>query len=249
MARIVLTPDWFMGFDILIEFFSFIVLAIFSFLSIQSYRMNRSKKNFMYVGIGFGLIAFAQLASILAKIFLYYDITVVQQVGSAIIANNVVNSVDIFYHIGFFFYRFLTLAGLYMIYQLHHKKISFENYLLFAYFIVLSAILSREIYYLFHLTAFFILLMIARNYYRIYKENKFANTRILITSFSILAISQLLFIFSSGTLQATANVIELISYALLLFLAIKIRKDGKKKKQDGDNIRYVGRNSAKRRKN
>jgi len=91
--------------------------------------------------------------------------------------------------------------------------------------------------------------MIARNYYRIYKENKFANTRILITSFSILAISQLLFIFSSGTLQATANVIELISYALLLFLAIKIRKDGKKKKQDGDNIRYVGRNSAKRRKN
>lgn len=249
MVRIVLTPDWFLGFDVLIEFFSFVVLAIFSFLSIQSYRMNRNKKNFMYVGIGFTMIAFAQLASILAKVFLYYDITLVQQVGTAIITNNVVSSVDIFYHIGFFFYRFLTLAGLYIIYSLHHRKISLENYFFFAYFIILSAILNAQIYYLFHLTAFFILLMIVRNYYRIYKENKFLNTKILITAFSILALSQLFFIFSGGTLQATANVIELISYALLLFLAIKIRKDGKKKKQNGDNIRYVGRDSAKRRKN
>ena len=249
MVRFVLTPDWFLGFDVLIEFFSFIVLAIFSFLSLQSYTLNRNKKNFMYVGMGFGLIAFAQLASILAKIFLYYDIAPIQEVGTAIISNNIVNSVDIFYHIGFFFYRFLTLAGLYMIYNLHHKKIPFENYLLFAYFIFLSAILSREIFYLFHLTALFLLLMIVRNYVRIYKENKFLNTKMLITAFGMLAISQIFFLFASGFMQATANLVELISYALLLFLAIKIRKDGKKKKQNGDYIGYAGSNSAKRRKN
>src|SRR3990172_301576 len=195
--KIVLTPDWFLGFDVLIEIFSFIVLAIFCILSIRNYRIDREKKNFLYVGLGFGLIALAQIATIITKTILYYDLGIDQQIGNAIVSSQIVNSVDIFYQIGFFFYRFLTLAGLYIIYRLHHKKISFENYLLFAYFIVLSAILSREIYYLFHLTAFFILLMIARNYYRIYKENKFANTRILITSFSILAISQIFFLFAS----------------------------------------------------
>ena len=158
------------------------------------------------------------------------------------------NSVDIFYYIGFFFYRFLTLAGLYIIYRLHYKRSSIGDSALFAYFILLSALLSTEIYYLFHLTALFILLMIIKNYYEIYKKNNFINTKLLIITFSILALSQLLFIFSGETFQAAANIVELMSYILLLIVAIRIKKDGKKKKQDGDNIRYAGSDSAKRRK-
>lgn len=246
--KIVLTPDWFLGFDVLIELFSFIVLLIFSTLSLRNYKLNKNKKNFLYIGIGFGLIALAQLTTILTKTILYYDFSLIQQVGSAIITNQIVSSVDIFYYIGFFFYKFLTLMGLYIIYRLHYKRSSIGDSALFIYFILLSALLSTEIYYLFHLTALFILLMITRNYYLIYKENHFPNTKILMTVFSILALSQLLFIFSNEILQATANVVELISYTLLLFLNIKIRKDGKKKKSDGDNIRYAGSNSAKRRK-
>lgn len=246
--KIVLTPDWFLGFDVLIELFSFIVLVIFSTLSLRNYKLNKNKKNFLYIGIGFGLIALAQLATILTKTVLYYDFSLIQQVGNAIITNQVVSSVDIFYYIGFFFYKFLTLMGLYIIYRLHYKRSSIGDSALFVYFILLSALLSVEIYYLFHLTALFILLMIARNYYLIYKDNHFSNTKILMTGFGILAVSQFLFIFSNETLQATANVVELISYTLLLFLAIKIRKDGKKKKSDGNNIRHAGSNSAKRRK-
>jgi len=200
------------------------------------------------MGIGFGLIAIAQLATIFTKTVLYYDFNLVQQVGQAIITSNFVSSVDIFYHIGFFFFRFLTLAGLYMIYRLHSKRTYLGESLLFGYFILLSALLSAEMYYFFYLTCLGILLLIMRNYYTIYKENHFLNTKILLMAFGILALSQLFFISPNGTMQATANVIELISYTVLLFLAIKLRKHGKKKKSDGDNIRYVGGNSAKRRK-
>lgn len=248
MVKIVLTPDWFLGFDVLIEIFSFIVLAIFCALSIQNYRLNKGKKSFLFMGIGFGLIALAQLATIFTKTVLYYDFGITQQIGQAIISNNIVSSVDIFYYIGFFFYRFLTLVGLYIIYRLHNKRTYLGDTILFGYFILVSALLSTEIYYFFHLTAIAVLLLITRNYYSIYKENNFSNTRILLIAFSILALSQILFIFSSGALQATANIVELISYTLLLFLAIKIKKDGKKKKPDGNNIRHVGSNPAKRRK-
>ncbi len=246
--KIVLTPDWFLGFDVFIELFSFIVLAIFSVLSLRNYKLNKSKKNFLYIGIGFGLIALAQLATILTKAVLYYDIGITQQIGQAIITSNFVNSVDIFYHIGFFFYRFLTLAGFYMIYRLHNKRTYLGESLLFGYFILISALLSTEIYYFFYLTCLGILMLIIRNYYVIYRENHFLNTKLLLIAFGILSLSQLLFIFPDGTLQVTANIVELISYTLLLFLAIRIRKDGKKKKSDGDNIRHVGSNSAKRRK-
>ena len=155
---------------------------------------------------------------------------------------------DIFYQIGFFFYRFLTLAGLYIIYRIHNTKTYLGDILVFGYFILLSILASTEIYYLFHLTALALLLLITRNYYGIYRENHFTNTAILVTAFGVLALSQLLFIFSQEAIQASANLVELISYTMLLFLAIKLRKNGKKKKSDGDNIRHAGGNHAKRRK-
>ncbi len=248
MVKIVLTPDWFLGFDVLIEVFSFIVLAIFCALSIKNYRVDREKKGFLYMAIGFGLVALAQLATILTKTILYYDFDPIQQIGNSIVASQIVNSVDIFYYIGFFFYRFLTLVGLYIIYRLHNTRTYLGDILIFCYFILLSILASTEIYYFFHLTALALLLLITRNYYGIYKENHFKNTKTLMVAFGILALSQLLFVFSPGVVQVSANIVELISYILLLFLSIKIRKNGKEKKSNGDNIRYVGSNSAKRRK-
>jgi len=247
---VILAPEWFLGFDVLIEIFSFIVLAVFSAFSLKSYRLDRKKKNFVYLGIGFGLIALAQLATILAKTAIYYDIKVVQQIGTAIITSNVVQSIDIFYYIGFFIYRFLTLAGLYIIYRLPYKKSSVQDYILIGYFVLLSAFVSDEISYLFNLTTLLILIMIISNYYAIYRQNRFLNTKILLSAFSILAVSQLLFVFSHiESYNVAGNIAELISYLILMALGIKIWKNGKKKKQDGDNLRHAGNNPGKRRKN
>ena len=64
MVKIVLTPEWFVGKDIMIELFSLIVLIIFVALAYKYYRVNRNRK-ILYLGVGFGLIALAQLATIL----------------------------------------------------------------------------------------------------------------------------------------------------------------------------------------
>jgi hypothetical protein len=94
-----------------------------------------------------------------------------------------------------------------------------------------------------------ILVLIIENYWRIYKENKFFNTKILIIAFSILALSQMIYILSEiDILFVLANTIELIGYAILLALIIRIWKHGKEKKPYGNNIRYAGNSSGKRRK-
>ena len=236
MVKIVLTPDWFLGTDVLIEFFSFAVLFIFSILAIRSYKLNKNR-NFLYLGWGFGLIALAQLAAVITKLVLYYDIGPSQAIGNLVISAQIVGSVDIFYYAGFFFQRFLTLCGLYMIYRLPRLKKSFGDYLLVVYFMLLSAILSTSFYYLFHLTSLFLLTLIVTNYYEIYRKNKFVNTKILLVAFSMLALSQLMFILSSiDAIFVLASFIELISYLGLLFLGIKILQHGKKKKPNGHNI-------------
>jgi len=39
--RFVFTPDWFLGKDVLIEGFSFIVLLIFAILAIRYFKLNK----------------------------------------------------------------------------------------------------------------------------------------------------------------------------------------------------------------
>ena len=247
MVKIVLTPDWFLGADVFIEFFSFVVLFIFSILSIRTYKLNKNR-SFLYLGWGFGLIALAQLAAVITKLVLYYDIGPTQAIGNAIITSQILNSVDIFYYAGFFFQRLLTLCGLYIIYRLPRKHKSIGDYFLVAYFILLSALVSTEFYYLFHLTSLLLLVMIIGNYYEIYRKNRFVNTKILIVAFSMLALSQLIFILSTiDSLFALASVIELISFVGMLFLVIKILKHGKKKGPHGNNIRYAGNNTRQKR--
>ncbi len=249
MVKIVPTPDWFLGKDILIEAFSVIVLIIFSFLSIKNYKLDKEKRSFLYLGIGFGLIALAQLAGVLTRLVLYYDFGPSQQIGSAIVASQALSSVDIFYYAGFFFQRFLTLAGIYIIYRLPREKKSMWDYVIGAYFIVISLLLINEVAYLFHLTALFILVMITTKYYNVYEKNKFFNTKILVLAFGVLAFSQILFLFSEiGVLHVAGNIVELISYVVLLGLIIRIRKYGKKKKSYGNNLRHAGDNPGKKRK-
>ena len=249
MVKIVLTPDWFLGGDVLIEFFSFIVLFIFSILAIKNYNLNKKNRSFLYLGWGFGLIALAQLAAVITKLVLYYDIGPSQAIGNAIITSQIFNSVDIFYYAGFFFQRFLTLCGLYIIYRLPRKKKSVGDYFLVLYFILLSSILSKEFYYLFYLTSLILIVLITSNFYDVYKKNRFVNTKILIVAFAMLALSQLIFILSNiDALFALASIVELISYIGLLFLIIKILKHGEKKGPHGYNIRYAGDNTREKRK-
>ncbi len=247
--KIVLTPDWFIGNDILVELFSFIVLFMFTFLSYKNYRMDKTNKKFLYLSWGFGLIGLAQLADMITKAVLYYDFGgVAPAIGQAIVESNVLNSIDVFYYIGFFFQKLLTLLGLYVIYRLPRNKKSISDVVLAVYFIVLSVFLSEVWYYLFHLTALVLLILIINDYEHIYRKNKYRNTGILIVAFSVLALSQLIFVLSIFEYAfVLANIVELISYVMLLILIGGILYNGKKKKSNGHNIRHSGDNSRKRR--
>lgn len=220
--KIVFTPDWFLGSDVLINLFSFLVLAAFFAISLKCYSLSKKKKG-LYLGIGFLLIALAQLANILTKSFLYYDTSFTQTIGQAVITYEVVKSVDIFYHIGFFWYKLLTLMGLFAIYKLPLEGKTKKDFLLMLYLLIISTFLSASQYYVFHLTALILIAFIIRNYSVVYLKNKNKNTELLIFGFYGLALSQAIFTFSSfGPLYVTADIIELISYFTLLIVIKRI---------------------------
>jgi len=232
--KIVFTPDWFLNGDVLIEFFSFIVLVCFFLLCVRNYKLNKNR-NGLYLGAGFLLIAIAELATMFTKIILYYDITLTQNIGQAIVTYQVVHSIDVFYYIGFFFHKLFTLVGFYFIYRLPMKKdasrISSDVIIAVCFFLV-SAIFSSAFYYLFHITALILLLLIIGNYMKVYKKNKAENTKILLAAFGMLALSQAIFILSKlNVLYVAGQALQLVSYLMLLVLIIKIQRAPKRQRK------------------
>lgn len=226
--KIVFTPNWFLNNDILINVVSFLVLTIFFFLALKSYNISK-KKSILYLGVGFLLIAIGELSTILTKIVLYYDTTVTRDIGQAVITYQIVKTVDIFYYAGFFFNRLFTLFGLYLIYKTPTRKEISGEFLLILYLLFIIALISYSFFYVYHLTALLLLVMIIRHYYKGYKKEKLSNMMILVTAFSLLALSQMAFFFSSiGYIYVAAQTIQLTSYIILFGLVVKILKNGKK---------------------
>lgn len=222
--KIIFTPSGFLLADLLIELFSFIILVVFFFLSMRSYKLTKNKKSLL-LGTGFFLIAFAELATILTKFVLYYDTTFTQNVGRMIITYHVVKSVDFIYEAGFFMQKFLTLLGLYVLYLMYNKTKPSKDLFLTVFFIVVSAAVSQIFYYVYHLSALIILLLILPNYLRIYQESEHSTTKMLIWAFSLLALSQFIFILSPFAIPyITAQLLQLTSYFILLFLILKVLK-------------------------
>lgn len=223
--KLVFTPDWFLGKDIIIDFFSFIVLLAFFILCWKYYKLSK-KKNLLYLGIGFLLISIAQLADILTKVVLYYDTTFTQRIGQLIISYHIVKSVDIFYKVGFFFHRLLTLCGFYIIYKLSRReKWKADSFLVLYFLLIISAVGSDIHYYIFHLTTLVLIALLIKNYVEIYKKQKNINTKILIIAFSLLALSQMIFLLSKlKVFFVFGSLIGLVSYLILLILIIKILK-------------------------
>ena len=222
------TPDWFLGQDVLINFFSFLILGLFFFLSIKNYKINKNKK-ILFLGIGFLLIALAELSFILTKFAIFYDVGVTQNIGRIIVTYEIVKSLDIIYYLSFFFNRLFTLLGLYIIYRLPLKRIS-GDFVLVVYSIFVISLLSHNIYYLYHLTALIFLALVTRNYIKLYHKTKMPNTGIFVVALSLLGLSQVMFILSNiSYMYVSAQIVQLISYITLLILIIKISKNGKTK--------------------
>ncbi|MFZ1970922.1 MAG: hypothetical protein WAU65_01950 [Candidatus Nanoarchaeia archaeon] len=242
-------PGWFLAPDFLINVFSFLILLAFFALCMRNYRLNKNK-GILYLGIGFAFIAIAQLAITATKFVLYYHSSVTNAIGNAILKYNIVSSVNVVYNAGIFISGLFTLIGLYVIYRLPQKEKSIKDLLLILYLILLSIFINSEIYYIFHISALMLFLLISYSYYSIYQKNKFSNTLILSVSFAILAVSQLLFIISqANVVTVIADLLELGSYITLLVLIIRILKHGNEKKQDGYNLRYPEHHSRARGKN
>ena len=229
MVQVVFSPKWFWGKDIFIDSIAVFVLILIAIFVTRYYRIKKSR-NYLYFAISFYLIALSFLSKILINFTIYYQILHTQVIGSIQYTQTILKSSEILSISGLFFYRLLTLIGLFMLYSIYEKQ-SKANILLMAFFIITSVFLSKEEYYIFYILSFIFLGIISNRYYQNYKKNKRKETAMLAASFAVIALSQIPFILVSFTrhLYVAGEIVQLIGYIILLFTFVSVLKHGREK--------------------
>lgn len=229
MLEIVFSPTWFYGKDILIDIFSIIVLTLISTFSIKCYNLNKKNKNYLWLGISFTALATSFLFKILTNFTIYYNVISTKQIGQLTFSYATTKASNILFSIGFMAYIVLTLTAFIILYEIYKTKNSKQETAILIYLMAIITYFTTSKYFLFHLTCFIILSIITYTHFNNYHKNK--KSKILTQSFSIIAMSQLIFIFVGldKNFYVIAEMVQFIGYSLLLTTFIGVIKNAKKR--------------------
>jgi hypothetical protein len=231
MIELIYSPKWFYGKDIIIDIVSIFVLSLIAYFSIRYYKINSKNKNYLFFASSFGAMALSFLFKIITNFTLYSKAVQTKQIGFVTFTYSAIQSSDLLFFIGFLVHRILMLIGLFILYSIYSKTKK-ANIILILYLILISMYFSRSAYYVFHLTALLLLVMVTLQYWNNYKKVNHDTNKWLFYSFSLITLSQVVFIFIGiNTLfYVAAEVIQLLGYMALLITFIKVLKDGKEKR-------------------
>jgi len=232
MIELVYSPKWFYGKDIAIDVVSIFVLSLIAFFSMQYYKLNKRNKKHLFLSISFFLIALSFLFKIATNFTIYYRMLETRHFGFFTLTYSASKSSNVLFFIGFLMYRMLMLLGFYILYSIYIKQ-NKVNIFLIIYLILISTYFSRSAYYIFHLTAIILLIIVSFKYLKNYRKTKHNTNRWLLYSFVLIAVSQIIFVFIKihAIFYVIAELIQLLGYIGLLITFIKVLKDGKKKRK------------------
>lgn len=231
MIEVIYGPEWFYNSGLFIDSISLVVLFLIGFFSIKYYNINKSNKNYLYLGMSFFVLSVSFLSLILMNAAIYYDLLELTHGEYVTISYEAFEWADAIAYFGLLLYRLLAIFGLYFLYSIYLKQ-SRPVVFLVSYLILISTFFSVSAYYIFHLTSLILLTLITLEYQRQYSRTKNSSTKMLAYSFGIIAISQVVAIFiklHSG-FYVLSQSIQLIGYILLLATFILVLKHGKKNK-------------------
>ncbi|MEK6983127.1 MAG: hypothetical protein AABX33_01010 [Nanoarchaeota archaeon] len=232
MVKLIYSPQWFYGKDILIDIISIFVLLLIALFSLKYYRIKKNR-NYLYLASSFILLASSFLFKILMNLNIYYKFIETKQFGLVTaVYQNMKQSHSLFFT-SFLLYYLLTLFGVYALYSTYQKQ-SMPNHLLLIYLIFISTYLTYPHYYLFHLTLLILLGLVAYTYSRRYINKKHFSTKLVAYSFWAITISQIFYISIdlNNNLYIIGELIQLVGYSSLLIAFIMVLRYGRKENKD-----------------
>lgn len=214
------SPPGFYGKDVAIDVVSLVVVLLIGWFSFKNFLLDRKNSKQLLLSSAFLVLAASFAVKIATNVFTHVEGAYQYHFWLAA---------------GFLAQLFLMLFGYYVLYALTSKDAYITmNYVIMAYFILAMTYFARFNYHWFYLTAVIFLIAATRRYFIAYRKNKYKNTLLLAKSFALIALSQVLFIFTFTYrwVYMTAEIIQLLGYCLLAYIFFQVLKNARKKNKD-----------------
>ncbi len=218
LVELIFSPRWFFGIDNLLDLFSVITTLLISLYSYRLYRFS-GKRSHISFSISFLIIALAFLSKIVTNALLYSP-TITQWIHDCcIIIWRIMSHSNILFILGQLGFRFLFLSGFFSVYWVLSKSKDRNKFPLILYLLATTTLGSAYSYILFGLTAIIILTYIVHYYQLNYRKKRTTPTRLILSGFVLILLSQLVFVFLFLDLRlyVVSEIIQLAGYLLLLF--------------------------------
>ena len=236
MDIVIYSPVWFFGYDSIAEIISMVILFIIGFYARKIYLLTQEKK-YKHLSLTFMLLGIAFFAKSLTTWIIYRE-----WVEHELYIGKIIELYTL-YNFGYLLHVLLSLAA-YMLLLLLFWDIKDRRVVsLFLVFIVIAALFASKAYISFHIISFILLCYLTwefwKNAHRMRKaqqpvkrsarqsrtsaKEQQAKTHLqtpymVFGAFLIITLSQLVFLFMTGTpvLYVAGEVVQLIGYLLLL---------------------------------
>lgn len=230
----VYSPPGFYGKDMTIDILSAAVLVLIGIFAFRNFLLDKKNKRHLILSAAFVLLGGSFLVKTLTNIISHSPALHTQNFFFSLLGIEIIKPYTVLPAFGFLLYSLMTLFGFYVLYALTSKDELSMNYVIIAYFILISTYFTRFNYHLFYLTAFLFVLATTRRYFLAYKKNKYKNTLLLGISFAVITVSQLIFMLTGQNylLYIIAELVQLVGYLFLLYTFILVLRNARKTKQN-----------------
>lgn len=223
MLQFITSPEWFLINDAIFELISFVVVLLIALYSFKIYKFTESIR-YKYFAISFAIIGIASIIKIITDMILHQHFFGSTNIFTPIIT--LVASQNIFFILSLIAFRYFFLLGLLGIYlvqnEISRKEISLI--VLLSFLMLPVAVVTQYWFFVFHITAGLMLLLITIKTYTRAIEIKKKSAFITALAFFILLTSQIIFSLSHlhNTIYVIAESIHLIGFIVLLINYINL---------------------------
>ena len=210
-------PNWFVGFDIIMELLFAIVAITVSIFAYKIYKISKEKGVKLF-SVGFLFIGLSYITHALINFFIVSEMA---KGTREVIVENLQTTA----FLSVVLFMALFTIGLITIFYANNKTNKKENYFLLIILGLLSVFTNISYIAAFYITSTFILIFINFHYAKDYIQNKNHKTLLVFISFIFLLLSTLVFVFPVTYEEyVIAHFLELVAYVLILVSLIRTIK-------------------------
>ncbi len=219
--------------DLYIDLFSLFIILFLLFHAIRFYKINKSQKKYLLLISSFSLLSLSFIAKVLSHFLIYSTADVTRHLGIISFTYRTIYSSSLLVFWGLLFYRLFSVFALYLFYLIYVGKINVGDHSFIIFLLMLVIYLGQAEFYIYHLTFIVLLLLIIISLLSPFGSKKSVMTKFLASGFSVLLLSQLVFIFMSyhSLLYFIGELIQIIGYLLILFGFILVLRGGNVEKK------------------